>query len=64
MLSKFSAKYVAKRTVTQKQCTSANLNEAQKDVFVIGTEIVKINNFAEHIKKSKTNTRGSCNKRG
>ena len=41
MLSKFSAKYVSKRTAIHDQGTSANFNEAQKDIFVIGTETVK-----------------------
>ena len=41
--------------------TSANFNEAQKDIFVIGTETVKKNDFTKHIKESKTHAAAVTN---
>ena len=41
--------------------TSANFNEAKKDIFVIETETVKKNNFTKHIKESKTHAAAVTN---
>ena len=41
--------------------TSANVNGVQKDIFAVGTETVKKNNFTKHIKESKTHAAAVTN---
>ena len=58
---KVVCKVCFKAYINSRPGTSANFNETQKDIFVIGTETVKKNNFTKHIKESKTHAAAVTN---